>query len=203
MQRLANLILLVLPPALRGNEAQNKDVAWLQYYRGAEQYRDDQWKRDIWPRIASTANLSRVLEIAPGGGRLTEMLLRHMRAGGSLIGVDKNKVAVGMVRQRFATYRAGNASSSKHAAFFANSGSYMPMVANSSIDFVFSWDCTRRPHTRTPPHTRVYSADGATHTASRVYVRMTPVARLSRARVRGSDGSLCARGHRRVRRRDR
>ena len=47
---LATLLLVLLPPPLIANEAQNKDVAWLQYYKGAEAFRDDQWKRDIWPR---------------------------------------------------------------------------------------------------------------------------------------------------------
>ena len=139
MRCIFGVLLVLFVQAAVASEAQNRDKNWLTYYRGAEKFGGDQWQRDIWPRIASFANLSRVLELASGGGRLTAALLRTMRSGDSLIGVDKNRVAVEtLLRPRFASYI--NGTSSVRAAFFSTNGSAVPMVADGSISFVFSWD---------------------------------------------------------------
>lgn len=133
-------LLLLLPTLATASEAQNKDRAWLQYYKGAELHGDAQWKRDIWPRIGM-ANFSRVLEIAPGGGRLTDRLLHAMRPGDKLVGVEKNRVAVEtLLRKRFATHAEDNPRAKKVATFHINNGSTLQMIPDASISFVFSWD---------------------------------------------------------------
>jgi SAM-dependent methyltransferase len=88
-----------------------------------------EWYGCIYPRIRRFLPAPTILEIAPGFGRWTEFLLKHCD---SLIGVDLSAKCVDGCRQRFAD-RAG-------ARFETNDGRSMPMVADSSVDLVFSFD---------------------------------------------------------------
>jgi SAM-dependent methyltransferase len=137
------LVLMLRLAVSHASEAQNKDRNWLTYYSGAEanEKKSSQWTRDIWPRIAHAADMSRTLEIAPGAGRITERLLGVMPAGSKLFGVEKNRVAVEtLLRKRFAAFSETNASSPRHATFYVNNGSSLAPIPDGSITFAISWD---------------------------------------------------------------
>lgn len=87
------------------------------------------WCRSILPRISCFLPAGTILEIAPGYGRWTQFLLDHSKW---LIGVDVAPRCVEACRERFAG-RMG-------AAFHVNDGRSLPMVADKSIDFAFSFD---------------------------------------------------------------
>lgn len=88
-----------------------------------------QWFGSIYPRVRRFLPASSVLEIAPGFGRWTQFLLQNCD---TLIGVDVTPKCVEACRQRFAD-RPG-------ASFETNDGKSLPMVADGSIDFAFSFD---------------------------------------------------------------
>ena len=88
-----------------------------------------QWYGCIYPRIRRFLPAPTILEIAPGFGRWTEFLLSHCD---TLIGIDVAPKCVDVCRQRFAE-RPG-------ASFETNDGHSLPMVADSSVDFAFSFD---------------------------------------------------------------
>ena len=71
-----------------------------------------------------------VLEIGPGGGRWTEEILKS--APKSLIGIDLSDRCIEMCEERFATF--------PNARFFKNDGKSLKLVADDSIDFVWSFD---------------------------------------------------------------
>ena len=86
------------------------------------------WARSIWPRLAPHLPAATVLEIAPGFGRWTEYLLEHCER---LIGVDLTPRCIEVCRERFAGPRT---------SFEVNDGESLPMVADGSVDFAFSFD---------------------------------------------------------------
>lgn len=88
-----------------------------------------QWYGSIYPRVHPFLPTSAVLELAPGFGRWTEFLLGHCD---TLIGVDVAPRCVEACRKRFADHSS--------ASFEINDGKSVPMVADSSIDFAFSFD---------------------------------------------------------------
>jgi SAM-dependent methyltransferase len=88
-----------------------------------------QWYGSIFPRVHPFLPASAVLEIAPGFGRWTEFLLGHCD---TLIGIDVAPRCIEACRKRFADYSG--------ASFEINDGKSVPMIADSSIDFVFSFD---------------------------------------------------------------
>jgi SAM-dependent methyltransferase len=88
-----------------------------------------QWYGCIFPRIQRFLPVPTILEIAPGFGRWTEFLLPHCDA---LIGVDVAPKCVEACTKRFDGH--------PEASFFTNDGHRLPMVADSSIDFAFSFD---------------------------------------------------------------
>ncbi len=88
-----------------------------------------QWYGCIYPRIRRFLPVPTILEIAPGFGRWTEFLLEHCD---TLIGIDVAPKCVDVCRRRFAD-RTG-------ASFETNDGHALPMVADSSVDFAFSFD---------------------------------------------------------------
>jgi len=87
------------------------------------------WLGTILPRIGGMLPADHVLEIAFGHGRVTELLLPRCKR---YTGVDLAPTCVAFCRERFAGVG--------HAAFHGNDGTSMPMVADGSIDFAFSWD---------------------------------------------------------------
>jgi len=104
-------------------------IPWAGYYAGVEGLARAEWDRLIWPRIQGR-NFRSVLEISPGGGRWSEMF-KHLT--NRYIGVDLNAPAIAYLKDK----RFANAT---NLAFHVNDGRSLPMVANRSITFVFSWD---------------------------------------------------------------
>jgi SAM-dependent methyltransferase len=89
------------------------------------------WHGTIMPRICRFVPCGHLLEIAPGHGRFTAYLLPLCRR---LTGADVTEECTRFCRSRF-----GGGLRSK-ARFFTNDGRTLPMVPDSSVDFVFSWD---------------------------------------------------------------
>jgi len=98
---------------------------WSAVWGGVETH----WFATILPRIRRFLPTGTVLEIAPGYGRWTGYLLSSCDR---YIGVDLAEACVLGCKQRFSA--AGN------SAFFSNDGKSLPMIADRSIDFVFSFD---------------------------------------------------------------
>ncbi len=98
---------------------------WSVNWGGAE----TQWAATLLPRIRNFLPASTILEIAPGHGRWTRYLLSLCD---DYIGVDLAASCIVACQDRFK-----NAS---HGRFFVNDGRSLAMVADNSIDFVFSFD---------------------------------------------------------------
>lgn len=88
-----------------------------------------QWYGFIYPRVCRYLPAPTILEIGPGFGRWTQFLLEHCE---TLIGVEITPKCVDACRQRFADHPG--------ATFEVNDGHSLPMVADSSVDFAFSFD---------------------------------------------------------------
>ena len=88
-----------------------------------------QWAGTIFPRIQAFVPVDNILEIAPGHGRFTQFLLEHCRY---LVGVDLAEACVEACRTRFTHHT--------DARFFVNDGHSLPMVADTAVDFAFSFD---------------------------------------------------------------
>lgn len=87
------------------------------------------WHGIIWPRVHWFLPAGNVLEIAPGHGRCTQFLLPHSK---HLTIVDLVPECIAACKTRF-----GN---DPKLAYAVNDGSTLPMVADESIDFAFTWD---------------------------------------------------------------
>lgn len=87
------------------------------------------WFATIMPRVAFALPASMVLEIAPGHGRCTNMLLRFARG---YRGIDLSEQCVQFCRQRFAAH--------PEAEFFVNDGKSLAPVADRTFDLIFSYD---------------------------------------------------------------
>ena len=98
---------------------------WSQCWGGSE----CQWYGSIFPRIARYLPAPAVLEIAPGFGRWTRFLLKDCHR---LTGVDLSERCVHFCRKRFSFH--------PHVDFYVNDGRSLTNIADSSIDFVFSFD---------------------------------------------------------------
>jgi SAM-dependent methyltransferase len=90
---------------------------------------DAQWHGCIYPRIHWFLPATTILELAPGYGRWTRFLLQQCDR---YMGVDLAPKCIEACEDRFSNH-AG-------AHFYTNDGSSLPMVADSSIDFVFCFD---------------------------------------------------------------
>src|SRR5207253_469039 len=98
---------------------------WSSAWGGAEA----EWFGTILPRIHSFIPAGTVLEIAPGYGRWTHYLKDSCE---KLILVDLAERCIDACKQRFA--------SSSHITYHVNDGKSLEMIADNSIDFVFSFD---------------------------------------------------------------
>ena len=88
-----------------------------------------QWFGSILPRIKAFVPTNTILEIAPGYGRWTVFLKDLCKR---LILVDLSERCIDKCRQRFAEY--------SHISYFVNDGQSLDMVADHSVDFIFSFD---------------------------------------------------------------
>lgn len=83
----------------------------------------------LMPRLAGVLPATEVLEIAPGHGRCTNILLRFCRI---YRGVDLSEQCVTFCRQRFQAWN--------DALFFQNDGRSLAVVDKQRFDLVFSFD---------------------------------------------------------------
>ena len=90
---------------------------------------ETQWHAMILPRIRSFLPAKNILEIAPGYGRWSGFL---MNASDKYTGIDLNPECINACQKRFAGAR--------NAEFAVNDGKSLDAVADSSIDFAFSFD---------------------------------------------------------------
>lgn len=88
-----------------------------------------QWYASILPRIHCFLPAARVLEIAPGFGRWTHFLKDYCQ---ELICVDLSTKCIEACQQRFA--------SEKNITFYLNDGKSLAMIADNSVDFLFTFD---------------------------------------------------------------
>lgn len=87
------------------------------------------WHGTILPRIHRFLPATHILEIAPGYGRCTQYLINQCER---FSGIDLAPNCVEGCKKRFIKY--------SHSNFFVTNGLSLDMVADDSIDFVFSWD---------------------------------------------------------------
>ena len=92
-------------------------------------YSEEMWVNVIHPRIKDYLK-GDVLEVAPGRGRVTDFLAKHLNVLDSLELVDQSEYCIEYCRERF-----GN-----NLKYHVNNGMSLSMVENNSKDFVFSWD---------------------------------------------------------------
>jgi len=90
---------------------------------------DNQWYGSLFPRLRAFLPADRILEIAPGHGRWTHYLKDQAR---TLSVVDLSASCIETCRRRF----AGCA----HIGYHVNDGCSLPMIADRSVDFAFSYD---------------------------------------------------------------
>jgi ubiquinone/menaquinone biosynthesis C-methylase UbiE len=90
---------------------------------------DTMWAWTIMPRIAGLLPADHILEIAPGFGRVTQYLAP---ACNKLTVVDLTERCIDACKERFADL--------EHIEYHVNDGRSLDMVADNSVDLVFSWD---------------------------------------------------------------
>lgn len=88
-----------------------------------------QWWTTLFPRLQGYVPADRILEIAPGYGRWTHYL-KDLCA--EIVVVDIAQTAIAHCEERFKADR--------HLTGHVNDGTTLPMVADRSIDLVFSFD---------------------------------------------------------------
>lgn len=98
---------------------------WSKDWGGAEM----QWYGCILPRISAFVPADTIVEIAPGYGRWTAFLKDLCRR---LIIVDLSENCINRCRDRFADC--------SHISYFVNDGKSLQMIADASVDFIFSFD---------------------------------------------------------------
>jgi SAM-dependent methyltransferase len=98
---------------------------WSRWWGGSA----PQWLDSIRPRIRRFLPTGTILEIAPGYGRWTHYLRKECE---HLIAVDLSQTCIDACRERFADDR--------HISYHVNDGSSLAMVADASVDLVFSFD---------------------------------------------------------------
>src|SRR5262249_29266545 len=87
------------------------------------------WYGTILPRIHRWVPARTILEIAPGFGRCTAYL---QQLAERLILVDLTPKCIEACKRRFAAAR--------HIDYFVNDGHSLPVVADRSVDFIFTYD---------------------------------------------------------------
>ncbi len=88
-----------------------------------------QWEHTLLPRIQKFLPAGTILEIAPGRGRWTRFLKDMCD---HLIIVDLSPKCIEACKKRFST--------DTNISYYTNDGSSLEMIADNSVDFVFSFD---------------------------------------------------------------
>jgi hypothetical protein len=94
-----------------------------------------QWAGTILPRIRDCLPTGTILEIAPGFGRWTDYLKDYCE---ELWAVDRSSECIDACRRRF--------TAESHVHCWLNDGRSLSMIADGSIDFVFSFDSFVHPN---------------------------------------------------------
>ena len=122
-----------MPSVSENKQEWNTTYAW---ERDGDEWSDPwggpraQWFGALLPRIFPFLGAGvRVLEIAPGRGRWTQFLKDQCE---SLVAVDLSPTCIEHCQRQF-----GHCA---NVEMFVNDGLTLPMVADASIDFVFSFD---------------------------------------------------------------
>lgn len=100
------------------------------YYEDAEPHMEEQWNKIIWPKIKDF-DFSSVLELAPGFGRNTELLIKH---AGEITLVDVNQHCIDACRERFAVEKRCT------VHYMVNDGKSLSGIPDSSVTMIYSWD---------------------------------------------------------------
>jgi ubiquinone/menaquinone biosynthesis C-methylase UbiE len=87
------------------------------------------WDHFLLPRINQFLPAPTILEIAPGHGRWTQFLADHCQ---HLFVVDLSPACIEHCKKRFANRQ--------NISYFTNDGRSLDMIADGSLDFVFSYD---------------------------------------------------------------
>lgn len=87
------------------------------------------WSITLFPRIRSFIPSKNILEIAPGFGRCTQYLKNLCD---KLIVVDVSEKCIQACQERFRDCTT--------IEYYVNEGKSLDMIADQSIDFIFSWD---------------------------------------------------------------
>lgn len=90
---------------------------------------DMEWYGALLPRIHRFVPTQTILEIAPGFGRWTQFLKEICK---ELIVVDLSTQCIQACQKRFARC--------SHITYYVNDGKSLDMIADNSLDFVFSFD---------------------------------------------------------------
>ncbi|MFN0206361.1 MAG: class I SAM-dependent methyltransferase [Planctomycetota bacterium] len=92
-----------------------------------------EWKLDIlkWTLERYLKPGMRVLELGPGGGRWTHEILKYNPS--RLVLVDLAEKCIELCKQRF--------SDISNIEYYLNDGRSIPVVADKSIDLIWSFDC--------------------------------------------------------------
>ncbi len=101
------------------------------YFNMAEEYAEEQWNVLIRPLIQDS-DFSRVMELAPGHGRITERLLP---LAGEIHLVDVNESCIRRCRERLAPL-AGTC----RLFYYVNDGRSLAALPAGYFTFLFSWD---------------------------------------------------------------
>ncbi len=99
--------------------------AWSEEWGGTENL----WWSTLHPRLRHLLDTGVLLEIAPGGGRLTQFLVERCSR---LILVDLSESSMRACRQRFAAH--------DHVEYVLNDGLSLDAVADGSVDLAVSYD---------------------------------------------------------------
>ncbi|HEX8136036.1 MAG TPA: class I SAM-dependent methyltransferase [Pyrinomonadaceae bacterium] len=98
---------------------------WSASWGGAEA----QWYGSIFPRIHAFVPAGRILEIAPGFGRWTQMLKTLCER---LMVVDLSESCIAACKERF--------QDDTHISYYVNDGKSLEMIPDKSVDFAFTFD---------------------------------------------------------------
>jgi hypothetical protein len=88
-----------------------------------------QWWGTLFPRIQAFLPARSILEIAPGFGRWTQYLRTMCQ---DLVVVDLSEKCINACKDRFAEF--------SNIEYHVNDGKSLEMVADNSVDFLFSFD---------------------------------------------------------------
>ena len=108
-----------------------KDDQWVQYFKDAEPFMDQQWEEIIWP-IIGEFDFTTTLELAPGGGRNSAKLIP---LSSEIHLIDVNQYCIDLCKERFADHPAAD-----RIRYHVNDGTSLKMIPSSSITAIYTWD---------------------------------------------------------------